>query len=218
MQGHFDLAMLHTPGLTRELIEAVRREGGHPAVEQYLREQLRDEEWSTDNLIVKTAPSYLYYRALSGPSIYGNPNGTSSFSGLAFIALTSTASEPGYTSDVYSGNLSWVNVPDNVGSNPSKRFINDCIVPQEIKVDPAGRESVYGKFKWLYLPGEATSSVIRSVTVYMTGEFNDLPATIYTRMRTGRVRIKDSGGNPVTIVKGATKSLLVEYTFTMPSL
>jgi hypothetical protein len=68
MQGHFDLTMFETPGLTSELIEAVRREGGDPAVEHYLRKFAKDGEWKTDNLIYQVTPSYLYYWVLTGPT------------------------------------------------------------------------------------------------------------------------------------------------------
>jgi len=217
MQGHFDLALLNTPGLTRELIEAVRREGGHPAVERYLREQTKEGEWKTDNLVLKTAPSWFYYQAISGPSRYGNWAG-GSFGSMAYVVLATTASEPSYTGDVYTvGYTNAASLPDGSGiSAPRyKKFINDCIVPQEIKIDPSGREAIYGKFKWLYLPGEATNSLIRSATIYGASTSNP-DSSEFTRW--ARVRIKDSGGNPVTIVKGATKSLLVEYTFTLPSL
>jgi hypothetical protein len=216
MQGHFDLTMLNTPGLTRDLIEAVRREGGDPAVEGYLRKFAKEDEWKTDNLIFQTTPSILYYHTFTGPSIYGaNPM---SWGGLVCIILTNTASEPTYNGEVYVSFLAnWDAIPDTagIGAGRGKRFINDCIVTPDFKVDSAGRESIYGKFKWLYLPGEGTSSVIKSVTLYGAG--ND-PASGAYFFRTGRVRIKDSGGNPVTISKVATKSLLVEYTFTMPTL
>lgn len=220
MQGHFDLSMLDTPGLTPELIEAVRREGGDPKVEALLRGLKVEERWSTDNLIYQVTPSYLYFWAISGPSPYGhmNNNNSAGCSCLGFICLTSTASEPSYTAENYSAIVSYASVPDNVGSNPSKLFIDDCIVAPDIKVDPDGRESIYLKCKWLYLPGQATSSVIRSVSVFFLDYYNAPTYSSYYKTRIGRVRIKDSGGNPVTISKAATKSLLVEYTFTMPTL
>jgi hypothetical protein len=87
-----------------------------------------------------------------------------------------------------------------------------------VAVDPSGREAVYMKSKWLYLPGEATSSVIRSVRVFQLEYLPDRANGAFPKGRIGRVRIKDSGGNPVTVSKGATKSLLVEYTFTLPTL
>lgn len=220
MQGHFDLTMLETPGLTQEVIEAVRREGGDPKVEALLREFKREGEWHTDNLVYQYAPSYLWYLNFGGSDIPPNMTSNSgSWSFLGYLTLTSTAPEVVYTGDVltpYWSNDWQTAVPDNVGSNPSKRFIDDCIVTPDFKLDALGREAIYSKYKWLYLPGQATSSVIRSLSISATGAYSSL--TAYGRCRFARVRIKDSGGNPVTISKAATRSLLVEYTFTLPTL
>jgi len=218
MQGHFDLTMLNTPGLTRDLIEAVRREGGDPAVEDYLRKFAKEGEWKTDNLIYQIVPGALYTKAFSGPGQWNSVS--TSFADLCACILTTTASEPSYNGELYSADyISWEDVQDTagIGTGKGKRFINDCIVTPDFKIDPNGREAVYGKFKWLYLPGEATSSVIRSISIYGAG--GNPPWTgQYKCVRHGRVRIKDSGGNPVTISKISTRSLLVEYTFTMPTL
>jgi len=218
MQGHFDLALLDTPGLTQELIEAVRREGGDPKVEALLKEFRREGEWKTDNLIYQVTPSYLYYWAMSGPVPYGgmesNYGGGSAL--LAYITLVSTSGEPTYNGENYIGDITWDGLPDNVGSSASKYFVTQCIVTPEYAVDPGGREAIYVKSKWLFLPGQATSSVIRSVALFYSSEITN-PTAGYRKVRVGRVRIKDSGGNPVTISKAASKSLLVEYTFTLPT-
>lgn len=226
MQGHFDLALLDTPGLTQEAIEAVRREGGDPNVEALLRSFKKEDEWHTDNLIYQTTPSYLYFWAFSMTSAYGsmNLNSYGGSNGLGFINLSSTGAEPTYNGELYSVYTSWLSVQDSVGSGSSKHFFTAAygstgpIVAPDIAVDPNGREAVYMKTKWLYLPGEATSSVIRSIGVYFGDGLYDYANTSYVKTRIGRVRIKDSGGNPVTISKASTKSLLVEYTFTLPSL
>lgn len=219
MQGHFDLQMLHTPGLTRELIEAVRREGGDSKVEEYLRRFQQEGEWHTDNLVYQIYPGYLFYNAMSATSAYGT---AIAGSGLSKIMLTTIASEPAYTvvnsANIYQASSYDYNLPDSPvpgSTSPFKMFVDDCIVAHTIASDAGGRESIYGKFKWLYLPGECTSDQIRSISIWGStttiGGFSN-------HTRHARVRIKDSGGNPVTINKAATKSLLVEYTFTMVSL
>jgi hypothetical protein len=225
MQGHFDLTMLDTPGLSRDLIEAVRREGGDPAVEHYLRKFAKEGEWKTDNLVYQVTPSYLYYWAFGAATAYGGLIWNSSGSnGLGFINLSSTSAEPTYSGENYGPLVSWISVTDSVGAGSSKHFWTAAvgstgpIVTPDVKVDPNGREAIYMKTKWLYLPGEATSSVIRSVGVYYGDYLPNYDNSSYNKVRIARVRIKDSGGNPVTISKIATKSLLVEYTFTMPTM
>lgn len=217
MQGHFDLQMLHTPGLTRELVEAVRKEGGDPAVESYLRQFQRDGRWSADNLVLKTTPGYFYYVAFSNPAMYFGIYGWGGPSMLASIALTSTSAEVNYTSEVYTANLTRNSIPDLVVSGAYKRFIDDCIVAPDIKSDPNGRESIYSKFKWLFLPGEGTSAQIKSITIYYAAQYANQDIG-YSMGRVARVRIKDSGSNPVTLNKLSTKSLLIEYTFTIPTI
>ncbi len=124
MQGHFDLTMLETPGLTRELIEAVRREGGDPKVEALLQEFKREGEWKADNLVYQVTPSYLYYWALSMSSAYGALASSTAggSNGLGFINLSSTGSEPSYGGENYSAYSSWIAVPDSVGAGSSKNF------------------------------------------------------------------------------------------------
>lgn len=218
MRGHFDLTMLDTPGLTKELIEVVRCEGGDSAVEDYLRKFTKEGEWKTDNLIYQWVPSWLYSLSFSGPSFYALnavwcPYGT--------LTLATTSAETSYNAEPYNTGyyINWENLADSagIGTGKAKRFINDCIVTPDFKIDPNGREAVYAKFKWLFVPGEATSSVIRSIAVYGAGG-SDIYGNSGNWSRAGRVRIKDSGGNPVTISKAATRSLLVEYTLTMPTV
>ena len=221
MQGRFDLQMLHTPGLTQDLLDAVRREGGDAAVMEYLQRFPVDGQWAMDNLIFKTAPSYFYYQALSNPGNYFTTGyGWNAPTLFAWIALTQTSTEPSYTGEVYTLDFGWDSTPDMVGGTSShKVFINNCIISPDFKSDPNGREAIYAKLKWLYLPGEATHSSIRSVTYYSSCRLDYTTSNFSVgHGRTGRVRIKDSGGNPVTINKASNKSLLVEYTFTMPSL
>jgi len=212
MKGHFDLRLLETPGLTPELVAAWRARGLDP-----VRELLSYEEagrWQVDNLVFGVSPSYLYKQAWSGATAYGPLDTRSAL--LKYLILTSTSAEVAYMGEeTYSaGGAPPSNVPDIVTSNAYKEFINGCFVPQEIAADPTGRDAVYGTFKFLFYPGEATSNVIRSVTLWSIAYWSGQNY----RVRVGRVRIKDSGGSPVTLDKGATQSLFVQYTFTMPTI
>jgi|MudIll2142460700_1097286.scaffolds.fasta_scaffold00022_32 hypothetical protein len=223
MQGHFDIHMLHTPGLTRELIEAVRREGGDPEVEKYIRSFQQDEEWHGDNIVFQGHPGYLYYYAMNAPSMYYSLNYASSVNAFYWVALTSSSTEPSYatvgTEHVWTGNIAPDSLPNLLGGSGGRKTFNQTIVDRDVKSDAGGREAIYAKFKWLYLPGECTSDQIKSIDVFYCCRIED--PSYYGGVghaRVARVRIKDSGGNPVTINKLATKSLLIEYTHTLVSL
>lgn len=232
MQGHFDLQMLHTPKLTPRIIEQVRREGGDPAVEEYLRCQPKDDEWHMDNIVYQTTPSWFYWALMNGNTPYGGMQ-TSSEGGPQFlcaISLGRLSSEPTYTTDMESPYIQLTpgsaGVDRVAGTLGSKRFstpatdASGCIVDPVVLSDASLREAIYIKSKWLFLPGECTDDQIRSIHVWWGSSWNYALNQGAARQmcRIARVRIKDSGGNPITINKIATKSLLVEYTFTMVSL
>lgn len=210
MQGHFNLQMLETPGLTPELVAAWKKQGLDPFKE--LQKYGEVGRYKTDNLILGCSPSYLYYRAWSGATPYGYF--TQNYSMLAIMVLTSTSTEPSYTGEYLSGTYTCpTGHPDQVTTNAWKYFINNCVTTQ-IAIDPNGREAVVGDFKFIFYPGEGTSSVIRSITIW-TDPLSVAGANI---VKTARVRIKDSGGTPVTLNKTATRSLFVQYLFTLPTI
>jgi hypothetical protein len=159
---------------------------------------------------------------MSGPSIYGFTNGSGVWSGFAGIYLATLSTEPSYIGDVYTQDVNssgMIYTPTGIVSNTAvKKFIDECVVTPDFKSDAGGREAIYAKFKWLYLPGECTSDQIRSLIVVGTPSYVEWDYNGRTKTRFAHVRIKDSGGNPVTLNKIATKSLLVEYTFTLPSV
>lgn len=223
MQGHFDLTMLHTPGLTRELIEAVRREGGDPAVDKYIRSFQQDAEWHGNNLVFQSHPSYLFYQAMSATSMYYSTGYSITINAFYWVALTSSSTEPAYTTvgteHIYTANMAPTSIPNLLGGSGGLKTFNQTIVDREVKSDAAGREAIYAKFKWLYLPGECTSDQIKSIDIFYIARYED--PYYYSGVghaRVARIRIKDSGGNPVTINKLATKSLLIEYTHTLVSI
>ena len=224
MQGHFDIKMLHTPGLTRELIEAVRREGGDPKVEKYIKQFQQDAQWRGDNMVFQSHASYLYYHAMSATSQYYSLQYVLTACSFYFVCLTSASTEPSYTSTTgnehnYTTNIRPDNWPNLLGGTGGFKTFNQTIVDREVKSDAAGREAIYAKYKWLFLPGECTSDQIKSIEIVYTARIEDpYIGGGSGHGRVARIRIKDSGGNPVTINKSATKSLLIEYTHQLVSI
>jgi hypothetical protein len=98
--------------------------------------------------------------------------------------------------------------------NAGKRFVaHDMEVL--VDVEPNGREGIFMRERWLYLPSQVVSNEIRCVGVFWCENITDGNDE---RGRIGRVRMKDAGGNPVTLNKSSSQTLLIQYTFTLVSL
>lgn len=214
MQGHFDVFVQDATGLSDTDFLIAEREG-----------RLRDlidtlpvvQKAGGKNQVTQMLPICMMRKDFG----HGFPNGSypmEGSSGFPFFNITilSTTSEPDYA-DWYGAYVNAHSVADSVdtANTNGKRFVRDA-VETIVGTDPNGRESVWHRNRWVYLPSHVVSSEIRSVGVYWSEQ--DARDNSSDRGLMARVRMKDSGGNPITLNKTAFQALTIQYTFTLVSL
>lgn len=212
MQGHFDLYLLNSGRLTDEDFAQARREGH---LNSLLEGLPIDEEVHCSNQVTHMFTIALFRKAFG----HGFPDGAYPMERgvgvvLHNITLAYDATQPAYT-DWWGGYNTIHNTPYSVNTgNAGKRFIGYDIERHQ-DVDPNGREGVFTWHRWLYSPSQVVSNQIRTVNVFWCETVRD---GIEEKGYVARVRLKDAGGNPVTLNKSASQTLLIQYTFTLVAL
>jgi hypothetical protein len=139
--------------------------------------------------------------------------------GLRYVTLSQKATEPAY--DDYSGTFFWRDdaIAGDSAEGPwalssylyAKRFINDVSESTRVWTDP-DREGYYYRDRFLWLPSHGVFTDIRSIYALGSREPNWTPSTSSNdHFYASRTRLKDSGGNPITLQKSASQGFLVEY-------
>lgn len=220
MQGRFNISLMGARGLKDQDFDQAVREGRIddllkelPVEQQFLNQHNRIMDnmagYFLDNLFSLGNCGYPYYTRQDAP-----PEAA-----LAFITLLTTDGEPTYTEDWgIEGSNSYLplhNVYETAGALTGKRFEEDEITPWELWSDTTGRNAIHFRNRFLYTPSQAVSSNIKSVGIFFHEDGDGTGSYWVARARIGRVRIKDAGGNPVTLNKLASQVLLVEYTFSL---
>lgn len=217
LQGHMHLQRFDARGLTKREIQAGVEAMG---LDRFLKEVHKNGDWRGKNRLLVGLPRSLFYGNghttsnggwLNAPSP-GSFYSTSSNPTLGWVTLATTSTEPAIT-EAYSTNSYNSIPPDTI--QPEKRFDTDGVIDVEVFKDPDGREVAYVRQKFMWYPGEATSSAIRSVVVYGVNGDTLPPNGYLEHTRMARWRIKDSGGVPVTLVKLDQEVLLLQYTLAM---
>jgi hypothetical protein len=218
MQGHFDVGAYHTPGLTDEKLLAAlgpvaQRKPG--AVLDFLSQFDKRQEAKGHNQTFDTLAG-MTFNALMGGAGINNPYQRDT-SGTAFglLYLATIDSEPTYTEQDGDAFLPFHSQPSTAGGSASKRFYEDQIEPYLISEDANGKEAFTFRSRFLWLPAQAISSTIRSIVVAFRQD-NTTGSTYSGRVC--RIRLKDSGGNPIVINKTGSITLFVEYRFTLASV
>lgn len=221
-KGHFDLQLKDCQGFTDADFDQAVEEG---RIDDLLKGLPLEERLRTDNMIFSWMAAHLFQRLFSGGDVTDPWDyGDSSTAYFAFILLMTTDSEPSYTEQWWRWNsYAEQYMAEQAGtveaSTAAKRFEEDQISDWVIWQDSDGREAVHFRNRWLYTPSQANSSTIRSLGIYAHTDGDDTYRDYYHFMaRSGRVRLKDTGGNPVTLSKNSNQVLLVEYTITMVSM
>ena len=212
MQGHFDIYLQDAQGLKDEDFILARQEG---RLNSLLKELPVDEEVHCGNQVTHMYPIAIWREAMN----HGFPSGAYPMergAGVPFynITILSDTSEPAYT-DWWGGYNTLHNQPYSVNTgNAGKRFVAH---DEELLVDVGadGRESVFLRERWLYLPSQVVSNEIRSVGVYWCENITDGNDE---RGLVARVRMKNAGGQPITLNKSSSQTLLIQYTFTLVAL
>jgi hypothetical protein len=177
----------------------------------------------TDNMLFDNLAPALFYRAgFSGcptpPNYFQDWSGSGS--GLWIIFLSTYTHEPSYQEDYDMDYWStFHNLPSSVnGSSAAKRIINDHAYPSEVWCDPGGRQQIFFRDRWLYLPTEGYSNNICSLMIVWYQNITATSSYQVNKRHVGRVRLKDQDGEPVRLNKTAYQAMLVEYTFSMASV
>ncbi|MHC4620655.1 MAG: hypothetical protein ACYTEQ_23145 [Planctomycetota bacterium] len=217
MQGHFDIGAYHTPGLTPEKLETLlgpvelRKPG---CVLDLLAQYEKRQEVRGANLVFDHFAEMNLWELFNGPAV---PNPYNYGGGFSLVALTTHDAEPTYQEDYGNNFVNGNNLNGTVGTGAGKRFYEDQIEPHLIAEDLGGKEAIFFRTRWLWLPAEAVSSNVKSITTW-TRQINTAASTSSWANIVSRIRLKDSGGNPITINKTASITLFVEYTVTLTSI
>lgn len=211
MQGHFDVTLLDSGGYSDKQFQRAIDEG---RIDQLLKVLKVEQKLSRNNLMFDHVAVCVLDHCFSGPNaphdMYYSPNW------LNNIMLLTVDSDPTYTETnaeyTYPNSMSGA-----ASSNSAKRFITDQIDTHQLAVLSGGREGIYFRSRWLYLPSQAVSNNIRSLGAYWCRYDDNLSSSIQ-RTRISRVRLKDDQGRNVILNKTSRQVLLVEYEVTLFSI
>lgn len=229
--GHFDVQKMMACGLTDADFTRAIKEG---RIKELLKKLPVVQRCSGSNRIFDNMAGYILHRKLSLPACAGpfyrtenNPPAA-----LTWILLANTDGDTtSYTEDSDNWDGWGYNRNMNTGvnsvntSSAAKRFEEDQIYGWTIgkDLDSNGRESIYFRNAFLYLPTEGYTSGgydIRSIGIYYASDGDSAPALDYytSTALIGRVRLKDSAGNKIAVTKNTSEVLFVEYTFQLVSM
>jgi hypothetical protein len=221
MIGYFDVQVKDLPpGIDDAVLRGLLTPGGKstPELDRLLARMPTSQRARGRNLVSDNFAAFIFRFAFSGGDITDPYDFDSGNAILATILLMTTDSEPTYTDSTNQyTNLHNISGSANTGS-AGKRFIEDDIDPhlQDADPDGNGRESILFRSRFLYLAAQGNSNDIRSLGIYF---MRDADSTgNFERARTARIRLKDSGGNPIILNKTSSQVLLIEYRFTLVNI
>lgn len=220
MKGRFNLSLKDSGGYKDEDFISAQSNG---EILPFLDSLETKQNIEADNLVFDHVAEFFFVNMMSGPAVsfpYGIGGTGNGY--LGTLVLSTYDTDPTYTETETYGVFSRTghNVGSSAnGSTAGKRFIEDDIIDPDIIIDSNGREACLVRSKFLYLPSEGVSNDIRSLAIWFDTNA-DLAPTDSSREWgiSARIRLKDSGGNPIIINKTASEVLLVEYTFTLVSI
>lgn len=215
MRGHFNVAVKDAGGLRDEDFLLAKSEGRLNSVLEKLAVVQRAE---ANNQITHWLSAVMISRVV-GHSFPNAPFPV--YSGNVWpwssITLQTTDAEVDYTYS-WTSYCDYYGTPDSVGSTAAKGFLTSVVESTIFAKTLGGKEEIYFKSRWLYLPSQGNSNNIRSVGVYGC-EYTTQQFVADDRYITARVRLKDPDtGLPVILIKNFNQVLVIEYTIFFVSL
>lgn len=215
-RGHFQATVYNESHHSdRDYQEAIKR----GELEHLLRDVGKDQECGSDNLLFDTWLTFLFYRSgWSGcptpPTYYGDWVG----SGPAMFAIyfTYSTGEPTYTEDGDPGYYDEFHY--NIGLWGCLRRFDQGIwgTSPQIWCDTQGREQIFIRYRFFYAPTDINYNNINGVRIVYCTDAN----YTYSRRKRfmGRVRFKDSNGDPVRLHNTRYQAMTLDYTFSFLSV
>lgn len=213
MKGHFDVTLLDSGGYSDEQFRRAI-DGGR--IDQLLAVLKVEQKLSQQNLVNDGAASFCLDHCFSGPQAL-SPYYLNSRGMLNNVLLMTTDADPTYgeTTNQFTEAYSVTGTIGGGSSNvAAKRFVADTVDQHQLAVMSGGREGIFFRSRWLWLPYEGVSNDIRSLGVYYSRSSSNIGSST-DRGRIARVRLKDDQGRNVILNKTSRQVLLVEYEFSL---
>ena len=179
--------------------------------------------WQGKNRILVGTPRSLYYGSSTVVGYLNAPSSGNYYVTLGYqlwcCGFTSTDSEPSSTEAQSILSRAVSTFPTN-RIQQAKRFVTNGITDINVFADSNNRECAVIQQLFLWYPGELVSSALRSVFVAACSTDQDPnvdPGVNISLTLLARWRIKDSGGNPVTLTKQDQEVLLLQYSLLLYS-
>lgn len=213
MQGHFDV----------KLLDAAQHEQALQQLEGKELLRLLDQlpvvqHAQGSNLVFDNFAAYTFFTLFSGGDVTDpfDTGGTTVNAYFSTLVLQTTDTEPAYT-DFSTQSATPDGVTGSIGGASSyKRFIEDDAEAELIQAAASGREAITFRSRFLWSSAEGNSANIKSLGAWYCVDADNVGNQ--TRATSARIRLKDGGGSPITVVKDSSKVLLVEYTFTLAAI
>lgn len=225
MQGVFTLTKYDAQGFSDQDFDEASKKGKLKELLSTLK--VNQECKAVSNRIFDNMAAYLFFHKFAGSNIKDPFDdvsfGAGAVGSLGTICLLTTDTETtDYTEFTSEGVKTPSQMIDSVNtSNAGKRFVEDFSIAYDraahVVADPGflNREAISFEGNWLYAVDQVVSTNIRSLGIYFSALANSTGQP--KRGRIGRVRLKDSAGNPIILHKTNLEVLLVKYTFTLVS-
>lgn len=211
MQGHFNAMVIDSLGKgDAPFLEAIKNRDIDGLLERYPIVG----KASTPNQVSQTVVEALMDWVFGAPVTYGH--GSLGTGGLRCVTLTNRTAEATYTTWTAGSSVSDPSWASTDGwchaATQFKRFDEEKSEPTRIWLDP-DREAYYFRDRFLWLPSDGTFSNIRSIQCYGCDDADRGYEPYYgvAMFRASSTRLKDSGGNPITLQKTSAQAFLVEY-------